>query len=218
MPTAVVYEAIRFEVIQDSKYVGRILMVHGHQGTFESDIISGLARLFIRFIYRPLQRLTGIGRTTPAKDFCLREKHDREMYKWATQQNHLLLITGHTHRPVWTSRTHLQKLEAELKQLKTLPDTADKEERIEEITKQIKIRKEEYRPCDENKMDEENDNPLPVYFNTGCCRYEDGDITGIEIEDGNMRLIKWAKDSDDKKLLEKRELINIFKEIKDKKK
>jgi hypothetical protein len=31
----------------------------------------------------------------------------------------------------------------------------------------------------------------PTYFNSGCCCLNDGDITGIEIADGNIRLIKW---------------------------
>jgi hypothetical protein len=31
----------------------------------------------------------------------------------------------------------------------------------------------------------------PSYFNTGCCCFNDGDITGIEISDGHIRLIKW---------------------------
>ena len=32
----------------------------------------------------------------------------------------------------------------------------------------------------------------PSYFNTGCCCFSDGDITGIEIADGYIRLIKWS--------------------------
>ncbi|HTN05276.1 hypothetical protein [Agriterribacter sp.] len=31
----------------------------------------------------------------------------------------------------------------------------------------------------------------PSYFNSGCCCFSDGDITGIEIEAGEIRLIKW---------------------------
>lgn len=31
----------------------------------------------------------------------------------------------------------------------------------------------------------------PAYFNSGCCCFSDGDITGLEIEDGYIRLIKW---------------------------
>jgi hypothetical protein len=32
----------------------------------------------------------------------------------------------------------------------------------------------------------------PTYFNSGCCCFNDGDITGIEIDNGMMRLIKWT--------------------------
>jgi hypothetical protein len=32
----------------------------------------------------------------------------------------------------------------------------------------------------------------PTYFNSGCCCFSDGDIHGIEIEDGSIRLIKWT--------------------------
>jgi hypothetical protein len=32
----------------------------------------------------------------------------------------------------------------------------------------------------------------PTYFNSGCCCFNDGDITGIEIENGYLRLIKWS--------------------------
>ena len=37
----------------------------------------------------------------------------------------------------------------------------------------------------------------PNYFNSGCCCFSDGDITGIEISDGCIRLIKWEYDSSD---------------------
>jgi hypothetical protein len=32
----------------------------------------------------------------------------------------------------------------------------------------------------------------PSYFNSGCCAYSDGSITGIEIADGEIRLVRWA--------------------------
>ena len=31
----------------------------------------------------------------------------------------------------------------------------------------------------------------PCYFNTGCCSFGDGDVTGLEIGDGEIRLIRW---------------------------
>jgi len=33
----------------------------------------------------------------------------------------------------------------------------------------------------------------PYYFNSGCCCFVDGDITGIEIADGCIRLVKWTE-------------------------
>ena len=31
----------------------------------------------------------------------------------------------------------------------------------------------------------------PCYFNAGCCSYPDGDITGLEFADGEIRLVRW---------------------------
>jgi hypothetical protein len=31
----------------------------------------------------------------------------------------------------------------------------------------------------------------PCYFNTGCCSFGDGSISGIEISDGRIKLIRW---------------------------
>ena len=33
--------------------------------------------------------------------------------------------------------------------------------------------------------------PEPCYFNTGCCSFGDGDVTGIEISEGQIRLVRW---------------------------
>ena len=32
----------------------------------------------------------------------------------------------------------------------------------------------------------------PSYFNSGCCAYSDGSITGIELSGGELRLVRWA--------------------------
>ena len=39
---------------------------------------------------------------------------------------------------------------------------------------------------------------LDTYFNTGCCCFDDGDITGIELDGDYIRLIKWAYGPDKK--------------------
>lgn len=35
----------------------------------------------------------------------------------------------------------------------------------------------------------------PNAFNTGCCSFKNGEITGLEIADGKFKLIKWSPDS-----------------------
>jgi hypothetical protein len=40
--------------------------------------------------------------------------------------------------------------------------------------------------------------PIPIeplrYFDTGCCSFPDGDVTGIEIAEGKIRLLRWRDD------------------------
>ncbi|MBI2403955.1 MAG: hypothetical protein HYV20_14705 [Gemmatimonadetes bacterium] len=57
--------------------------------------------------------------------------------------------------------------------------------RVPDLRIQIAYRRALYPPC--------NDAPqtIPCYFNTGCCKFEDGDITGMELENGRLRLVKW---------------------------
>jgi hypothetical protein len=34
----------------------------------------------------------------------------------------------------------------------------------------------------------------PSYFNTGCCSFGDGDVTGLEFAGGQVRLVRWLDD------------------------
>jgi UDP-2,3-diacylglucosamine pyrophosphatase LpxH len=206
MPTGAVYEGMRFEISDNSEPKGTLLLLHGHQGTFASDKIRWLARIAVRF-YRYIQRWFGIGKTTPAKDACLRGKHDTEMYNWAAQQEKLILIVGHTHRPVWSSRTHLQKLEIELQELKSAADSSQQQKLIAEKEEEVEERKRKYPPCEDTLK------PSPCYFNTGCCRFDDGDITGIEIENGTIRLIKWDGVKMERIILEEDKLSKVYERI-----
>ncbi len=52
----------------------------------------------------------------------------------------------------------------------------------------------------------------PSYFNTGCCAFLDGDVTGLEISDGEIRLVRWPDDDDtpEPKVLAYTELKDVF--------
>ena len=165
---------------------GELFLVHGHQGTLDSDSLSFISRLFLP-LYRQFQILTGLGRTTPAQDVCLRAIHDTQMYRWARQQPQLALIAGHTHRPVWSSRTHLEKLLDQLWRLRQLAEKPpDFDEQVARLRAAIAEREAKYPPCIDTIK------TSPTYFNTGCCRFADGDITGIELVDGQLALVKWG--------------------------
>ena len=167
--------------------LGEALLAHGHQGTIDSDILDFIGPMVLP-VYKILQNLTGGGRTTPANDDCLRSRQDTQMYRWAREKHKLFLIAGHTHRPVWSSFTHLERLLWQLQNLLDLPPAQqpeDYEAQIQAMIEQIEYREKEAPPCDDTIK------TRPSYFNGGCCRFADGDITGIEIQDAFIRLIKW---------------------------
>jgi UDP-2,3-diacylglucosamine pyrophosphatase LpxH len=193
LPMEAVYEGLLFYVYEGGRAQGRLFLVHGHQGTFFSDTLRGVSKAVLRTIVRNIQRIFGDHGETPARDACLRGKHDQQMYDWACQQQQLILIAGHTHRPVWSSKTHLQQLEERLAGLRGAERPGDPSyaAAVQSLEVEIADRRAKSPPC--------NDTPktVPCYFNTGCCIFEDGDITGIELEDGELRLVKWASGGGD---------------------
>jgi len=69
----------------------------------------------------------------------------------------------------------------------------------------IADRLREHPPCNDTAK------TVPAYFNTGCCIFDDGDITGMEIEDGVLRLVKWpAGGTEPRVVLEQEPLAAIF--------
>ncbi len=81
---------------------------------------------------------------------------------------------------------------------------------MEELEKEIEKRKAEY--AGKKQM---QTIARPSYFNSGCCCYSDGDITGIEIADGHIRLVKWhtIEGGSQRLVLEEASLENVFNEI-----
>lgn len=207
-PNIQVQDGVLFEFAGEDGTTGELFLTHGHQGTLDSDALSWFTRIWLP-IYREFQIRTGLGKTTPARDACLRAEHDTKMYRWTRTQQNKILIVGHTHRPIWSSRTHLEKLLNELyalRQKNMAEPSAEIEAEIAHLKAEIKRREEKYPPCTDTIK------TRPSYFNTGCCRFEDGDITGIELDDGQIRLIKWTKDGAEytRLVLEETPLSEVF--------
>lgn len=177
-----IYEGV---VLQTNTAAGmlNIFCTHGHQGDKVSDG-NWFSKFFVSRIWAPLQAYLKINPNTPAYDGQLKTLHNNIMYQWSAAQKNLFLITGHTHQPLFESLTHLERL---CRQLLFAQRVQDKHME-QEIEKEILLRKYEYKNVAEDYL-----SLKPTYFNTGCCCFSDGDITGIEIEQNCFRLIKWNR-------------------------
>lgn len=172
-----VYEGLILRTSIDSVPL-QFFLTHGHQGDKMSDN-NAFSTWLVAHIWAPIQRFLVINVNTPANDFYLRDKHNRLMYDWSSYKKNTLLITGHTHKPVFASG--------------------------------------KYTSVDAHAIStaENSSNLKPSYFNSGCCCYNDGDITGIEIADGFIRLVKWYKKNDIpmRVILEEKLLAELIKDL-----
>jgi UDP-2,3-diacylglucosamine pyrophosphatase LpxH len=209
-----VYETLLLHVRAGEEELGRIFLLHGHQGTFNSDRIAPLSKLAARYFWRPIQRFFKIRVNTPAKDFVLRYAHESAMYSWACEQQKLVLIAGHTHRPVFKSESQEEisrkaLKEAEEKLLKH-PDNVKLQGRVAELAAELEwiLAQNQLSPKDIPMTEFKK----PSYFNTGCCAFRDGDVTGLEFSDGEIRLVRWPDDEDRPlpKVLAKAKLKDVF--------
>jgi len=213
-----VYESVRLRFMDGEQERGIIWLIHGHQGTTESDRFSWLSRLVVRFIWRPIQRLFNISPNTPAKDWLLRERHNIALYLWAAVQTRLLLIAGHTHRPVFKSKSRAAQLVEALRAAEQdrgdAPKTEQEQRQLAELYAELEwVRaQDEAAPGIEGRAGRVVAMENPCYFNTGCCCFADGDITGIEIAEGELRLVRWPDDADQPKpqILDRLALADVF--------
>ncbi len=51
-----------------------------------------------------------INTNNPSTNDNLKTLHNMYMYDWSAAQKNTLLVTGHTHQPVFNSLTHLERL------------------------------------------------------------------------------------------------------------
>ncbi|MBZ5857966.1 metallophosphoesterase [Flavihumibacter profundi] len=160
-----------------------IFCTHGHQGDSQSDG-NAFSKWFVSYIWGPLQSFLEINTNTPSCNEENKTLHNQFMYEWSAVQENLVLVTGHTHQPVFNSLTHLESLYLQLEAARSKNDEAA----INTILAEIPRRRREY-----DYVNQSYQSMKPSYFNAGCCCYADGDITGIEIAEGYMRLVKWGK-------------------------
>ena len=210
-----VRESLILHVRDGEEELGILFLVHGHQGIFNSaERLTRFSKFTLRYFWRPFQRLTKYSPNTPAKDFVLRFAHDSAMYLWSESRQKVVLIAGHTHRPVFKSESREEIVrkaltEAEL-ELTKHPDNARSQQQVAELAAELEW------TLAQNQLSPKNipiiEFKKPSYFNTGCCAFVDGDITGLEISEGEIRLVRWPDDEDAPKpeVLAKAKLKDVF--------
>jgi len=176
-PTPVIYEGIILKITGLPAPLN-IFLTHGHQGDLMSDN-NALSTWLVAHVWMPMQRFLRINVNSASKDFSLRSLHNKMMYEWSSKRRNLLLITGHTHQPVFASGRYYNH------------------------------------PSNKIAVPKAQDQLFPSYFNTGCCCFDDGDITGIEIAEGNISLVKWYDEENGSKkiILENISLENLLKDL-----
>lgn len=124
-------------VLQHDTTGQQLFMLHGHQADWMNYHGWKFNRFMVRALWRQLQIFGISDPTSPAKNYRELIKVERRCKRWIIENNNILMITGHTHRP---------------------------------------------------RFPEPNEIPL---FNDGSCVHPRS-ITGLEIEQGSISLIKWS--------------------------
>ncbi len=169
----------------------KIVVLHGQQGSLESDILWKVAKGIVRFVTSIFFRTFGRKKKRAAKNPMVRHERDFLLNSWATK-NHKLLIAGHTHRFIFGKKHSLSSVYKSLidlskKRRDELTDIekiildhslSDMQSDFDELISQIE------KDLSDNKLNEN------CYFNIGAGVYSDG-ITCIEIDKGTIRLVFW---------------------------
>lgn len=123
-------------VLKHSNTGQELFLTHGHQADWWNYLFWKWSRFMVRVLWKPLNVMGIADPTSPAKNYKELIKVERRTKKWITENNNLLTIVGHTHRP-------------------RFPEPGD-----------------------------------IAFFNDGSCVHPRS-ITGLEIENGAISLIKW---------------------------
>jgi hypothetical protein len=188
-----VRESLRLSVKKGTNTLGELYFAHGHQGTLDSDRFGWFSRIVVRNIWRPIQRFTNIRTATPATNWKLRNRHDIAMYNWAAERQGIILIAGHTHHPVFPTRDRRARLTRALEGFQARRSAMPAgDEDMDELDNSMA----ETRAALEFVRAQEQRLPMdkPCYLNAGACSFSNGKVTGIEIVNGQIRLVTWPNE------------------------
>ncbi len=75
-----------------------VYLTHGHQADFFNSVLWRFSRFLVRYLWKPLEHYGVLDPTSAARNYTKKQKTEQLLHRWAEQEHHIL-ITGHTHRP-----------------------------------------------------------------------------------------------------------------------
>lgn len=187
-------EAVRIQMLDSSrKEKTTLFLTHGHQGSFLSDTLDWFGMFWLRNLQKGLLRIFKQKYQTPAWNYSVREEHEKVMFEWAEKinetrkdqgQSRVLFIAGHTHHPIFMPGNTPDRIRSNINLLK---ESGSKKNR--KLAARLRSQLEYIRA--DVGYDPTLNKKQSYYFNTGCCSFFDGSITGIEINKGKIKLVKW---------------------------
>jgi len=172
----------------------RLLLFHGHQASGYYLRHGDLQDFALRWIARPL----GIRNGSVAGDSRKRYKTERRIYR-AARILGLVAIAGHTHRPLFESRSKWDSLRFTIEALiEEFSEATD--DRRDEIRDLVAVYREELERMKrrDRRLDklrslyDEGSLLVPCYFNSGSGTGRNG-FTALEIADSGIGLVHWAE-------------------------
>lgn len=91
-------------ILKDCAKRKDLFLLHGHQSDLLNSTLWRLSRFLVRYVWRPLESLGIPDPTSAAKNHTKKNATEKKLSAWA-KQHELILIAGHTHRPVIGNRT-----------------------------------------------------------------------------------------------------------------
>ncbi|MCC1483058.1 metallophosphoesterase family protein [Winogradskyella immobilis] len=76
-----------------------LFLAHGHQADWWNYLFWKWSRFMVRILWKPLNVMGIADPTSPAKNYKELIKIERRIKKWISNNNNLITVIGHTHRP-----------------------------------------------------------------------------------------------------------------------
>ena len=86
-------------ILEHSETGQEIFLCHGHQADWWNYLFWKWSRFMVRILWKPLNVMGIAYPTSPAKNYKELIKVEGRTKRWIIENNNLITITGHTHRP-----------------------------------------------------------------------------------------------------------------------